>query len=264
MGAVRAHIALPRDVRVTLIAHPRCYGCACSCKDGRNLLILVGVRIWIEGSPAGSTSSVRGREWRQRVAAAAAGASPTTGVGLEFTLEPGRWIDLDTVAEVAVAGLRDGGAVTRGLRGLDALLATRRDQNSPGLEVVLTEAKALRSVPPPGPALLEVAGPTLPRAKPDKRVWRGRLAEGWGAQPILEQPVWADVAFGTRGSLLGPLEPTLDALEPVLGRDPRGGRQEFFPHDDRIVWLRVRRAPLDAPPVRLWLGPVHRTHLGVE
>ncbi len=53
--------------------------------------------------------------------------------------------------------------------------------------------------------------------------------------------MWADVALHGGGSLLGPLEVTLDALEPVLGRDPRGRDwQEFFPNDHVIGWLRVR------------------------
>ncbi|MDQ3276200.1 MAG: hypothetical protein M3Q39_14545, partial [Actinomycetota bacterium] len=52
----------------------------------------------------------------------------------------------------------------------------------------------------------------------------------------------------------GPLEVVLDALEPVLGRDPRGRQwQAFFPNDHRVVWLRVLRAA-DGPAVRLRLG----------
>jgi hypothetical protein len=89
------------------------------------------------------------------------------------------------------------------------------------------------------------------------RAWRRRIAEQWRDAEILTGDVWADVALGGSGSLLGPLEVVLDALEPVLGRDPRGrGWQEFFPNDHRIVWLRVRRVA--KPALRLRLGPIGR------
>jgi hypothetical protein len=134
------------------------------------------------------------------------------------------------------------------------LLATRTDGHPPGLRVAFAEADELAAVDPPGPAAIAVAGEALPRAAAQKRAWRDRIAAAWGAQTPLADEVWAEVAFATAGSIAGPLEPALDALEPVLGRDPRGGRQEFFPNDHLIVWLRVCRAAPGAPPVRLRLG----------
>jgi hypothetical protein len=212
------------------------------------------LRVEIQGWPAGSGSSSRGRAWRARVANAAAGMGPASGVALRFTLEPTRWVDLDTLTEVAVAGLRDAGVVPRGLRGLDALLAIRTDGEPPGLVVSLVEAPEVAALVPPGPGLLDVVGYALPRRMPQKRAWRAQLATAWAGRPVLEGAVWADVDLAS-GSLLGPLEPTLDALEPVLGRDPRARPwQEFFPNDHHIVWLRVCRAPLGVPPVRLRLG----------
>jgi hypothetical protein len=208
----------------------------------------------IDGSPASSATSARGRAWRAQIAEAALDAAAATGLALRFTLEPGRCVDLDTVTEVALAGLRDAGVLPRGLRCLDVILATRIDAEPPGLVARFVEAAQLASITPPGPVLLDAPGATLPRTITEKRVWRGRLAEAWTGRDLLDCLAWADVAFTTRGSLAGPLEPTLDALEPVLGRDPRAGRQGFFPNDHLLHWLRVRRAGAGDPPVHLRLG----------
>lgn len=68
------------------------------------------------------------------------------------------------------------------------------------------------------------------------------------------------MALGVPGSLFGPLEVVLDALEPILGRDPRGRDwQEFFPNDDRITWLRVRRTQPSAKPLSLAIGSITTT-----
>lgn len=213
--------------------------------------------IVIEGSPTGPGRRSAVPAWRDRVAAATAGTPPADGIALAFTLEPGRWIDLDTVAEETLAGLRDAGVCQRGFAGLDAVLATRRDGAPPGVVVHTPGATALRRRRVPGPVLLDVAGPVLPRPgrRDDKRAWRAALADGWGRRPPLPGPVWADLELAVDGSLLGPLEAALDALEPVLGRDPRGRDwQEFFPNDHVIDWLRVRRSPALPAALRLRLG----------
>jgi len=227
--------------------------------------------IVVLGSPGGP----RGRRWRDAVggAATAAGAGfaspgarsvgagrgqdPVSGAVFDFTLEPRRWIDLDTITEVTVAGLRDAGVWARGLRHLDALLATKRTGPVPGVRVELSTAAALRAAPRPGPAALDLAVPVLPRpsGRAEKLALREHLARAWGDRPLLDGGVWVEVTMASTGSLLGPLEPTLDTLEPVLGRDPRG-HQEFFPRDDLVVWLRVLRSGHGAVRPRLRLGLV--------
>jgi hypothetical protein len=181
-----------------------------------------------------------------------------TGLRLDFTLRPRQFVDLDTLTETALGGLRDAGLHARGFPDLDVVLATLRREGAPGLDITTAEAAPLRQAVPPGPAALDVAAEHVPPATAaGKRAWRQRIAAAWSAPPLLTELVWADVALAVPGSILGPLEVVLDALEPVLGRDPRGrDRQEFFPGDDRIVWLRVRReSRRGAPPLRLRLGP---------
>lgn len=215
--------------------------------------------ISVEGSPTGPGRTRVQPTWRERVAAAAAGTPPADGLTLAFTLEPDRWIDLDTVVEETLAGLRVAGTCRRGFAGLDAVLATRRDGDPPGVVVEAVGAGALARRRLPGPAALDAGGEDLPRPGhvAAKRAWRAQLADAWTREPLRDTPVWADLQLRVRGSLLGPLEPALDALEPVLGRDPRGRDwQEFFPNDHHIRWLRVRRSPTLAGPLRLRLGPL--------
>ena len=215
--------------------------------------------IIVDGSPYGPQRGIREGTWRSKVADAAAGQPTASGLILEFVLAPGRWVDLDTLTETAVAGLRDAGMYARGLAGLDAVLATKRFGQHPGLRVWPTTRERIASRPPPGPVLLEVAHdqPVHAGATAAKRRWRDAIAASWTHARVLDCPVWADVEVGTARSLLGPLEPVLDALEPCLGRDPRGQpRQEFFPNDDLITWLRVRRGRSDGTPaIALRLGP---------
>ena len=106
---------------------------------------------------------------------------------------------------------------------------------------------------------LDVRAAAVPRSdRAAKREWRAAIAAAWDGRDHVDADAFADVTFASRSSLLGPLEMVLDALEPVLGRDPRGRTwQEFFPNDHRILWLRVRRGG-DAP-VRLRLGPLGAT-----
>lgn len=211
----------------------------------------------IDGLPRGAGS------WRQQVVAALAEpARPPLPVvhpalRLHFTLRPRQFVDLDTLVVTTVAGLREAGLQRRGLPDLDIVLATRAEAAPTGAVVRFLSAAELLAESPPGPAMLEVSAPEPPGTRAEgKRAWRERIAAAWGPRSVLEGPVWAEVLLGRTGSLLAPLEPVLDALEPVLGRDPRGRDwQEFFPTDDRIVWLRIARAvDPGAPLLRLRLG----------
>lgn len=175
---------------------------------------------------------------------------------MDFLLPPRRWVDLDTLVESTAAGLRDAGILAPRLMGLDGIVATKGFDADPGVTLRVLDDAALRS-PPPSPPALDVASDAVPPARRDaKRMWRSTLDRRWAGREVLAGAVWADVALAGSGSLLGRLEVVLDALEPVLGRDPRGRPwQEFFPNDDRIVWLRVRRDPA-GPALRLQLGPL--------
>lgn len=211
----------------------------------------VSTVVRVRGRPGGTAA------WRRTVADAAPPlAAAPAAVELRFGTAPRQFVDLDTVTESTVAGLRDAGWWGRGFGGLEALLATRAVAPRPGLLARTTTPAALRRRRPPGPIAAEVAAAVAPRQRlAAKRAWRDDVAAAWGSRPPLTGPVWADVALATRGSLLAPVEVVLDGLEPVLGRDPRGrAAQEFFPADDRIVWLRLRRAAPAAPGVVLRLG----------
>lgn len=211
--------------------------------------------IHVEGSPASALRSARQRQWRERVATAAANARAARGVQLDFTIEPGRWVDLDSLVHPVLAGLRDAGAFSRGYPQLDVLVATKREGSATGVVVGLVDPAVLLAAHAPGPVAVHVAGQTIPRpgAVVDKRAWRERVAHAWGDRAPFQGTAWVEVALDA-GSLLHPLEVVLDALEPVLGRDPRGQeRQEFFPNDHVIEWLRVRRSAGEAP-LELRLG----------
>lgn len=213
------------------------------------------VAVVVHGMPAGLGRGT----WRRAVADAAAGTPVADGVSLAFTLPAARWVDLDTLAESTLAGLRDAGAWRRGYAGLDAVVATRGDGHDPGVVIRTAAAATLQRRRPPGRIALDATGARLARSgdRDAKRAWRAQVAAAWGDRPPLAGPVWADLQLRVDGSVVGPLEPALDALEPVLGRDPRGRRwQEFFPNDHLIRWLRVRRSPSLPAPLRLRLGPV--------
>lgn len=167
-------------------------------------------------------------------------------------------MDLDSLVEIAIAGLRDGGTFSARLSDLDGFVATKRE-GPQGLEITLATPSDLAGLPAPGPVAVAIEAAHAPRPgqRHVKLALRDRLSAAWGGLPFLDTEVWADVALGSAGSLLGPMEPVLDTLEPVLGRDPRGQpRQEFFPNDDRIVWLRVRRAAPGEPALQIALGPL--------
>jgi hypothetical protein len=182
------------------------------------------------------------------------GLVPGAALELDFVLPPRRWVDVDTLVESTVAGLRDAGVVAPRLAGLDGITATKRFGAAPGVAIRTVREAPLWSLPP-GAVALDVATDAVPLARRDaKRMWRDTLDRRWSGRPVLTGAVWTDVALAGEGSLLGRLEVVLDALEPVLGRDPRGRPwQEFFPNDDRIEWLRVRRDRA-GPALRLQLG----------
>ena len=202
----------------------------------------------IDGLPAGTAA------WRHHVAVSAAGLTVGDGVDLAFDLPLTKWVDLDTIVESTLAGLRNGGVVPARFAGVDAIVARRADALQPGVVVRGVAAGALVRRRPPGAAQMVATTEALPRDRDSKRAWRDTIAAAWGDRPLLAEPVWADVVFVGSRSLLGALEPALDALEPVLGRDPRGRSwQEFFPNDHIIRWLRVRRHS-EGPQLTLQLG----------
>lgn len=214
--------------------------------------------VWVPGMPASAQRSDPQRAWRAAVAGAAAGLRVEDGLRLRFVLPPQRWVDLDSIVHPAIAGLRDGGSLPAEARALSALLATREDGDDPGVEITPVPSDELAAVPDPGDVAIDASTASVPRPgdTASKRAWRAELAETWDAPPLDAPAVWCDVALTGSSSLLGPLEVVLDALEPVLGRDPRGqARQEFFPNDHTIRWLRVRRAA-DGPSLALRLGPL--------
>jgi len=171
---------------------------------------------------------------------------------LDFVVS--HWVDIDTLAQTTLAGLRDAGWYGRGLSGLRALLATKTAEGEPGVTIAGAKVDRLSA---PGTTALEVFHEVVPRDRTAVRRWSQVLARAWGDRAHLDdRSSWIDVALGGggRGSLLGRLEPILDALEPVLGRDPRG-RTELFPNDHLVTWLRVRRGAADQPLLQLRLGP---------
>ena len=200
------------------------------------------------------------RAWLREFATSVRGlcAGPAEAVRMEVTVAPGRFVDLDSLVEVVVRGLREAGRLREGSRQLHTVLAVRHE-GAPGVLLELDPRGAPET--PPGPVALDVAVGRAPRParREDRRTLREVLDREWGGRPPVEGPVWAELELAGAHSLLTPMEPTLDALEPVLGRDPRGQpRQEFFPADDRIVWLRLRRTGPGPPGLRLRLGPAQR------
>ena len=213
-----------------------------------------GTEVRVDRPPAASARSATGRAFRGAVAAAAEPLGHPRALRLDFTLDPRRFVDLDSLVELTLGGLRDGGALARRLTGLEVVLATRRE-GAPGVRVRAAEPRALVAEPVPGPVAVDVRSGARPAGSHGKRSLRALVAEQRSAGPALAGDVWAEVRVADSRALTSGLEATLDTLEPVLGRDPRGQpRQEFFPNDHRITWLRVARVAA-GPPLRLRLGP---------
>ena len=210
-------------------------------------------------------ASVRTDRDRAQLAglASALRALPDTleAIRVDIGVEPARFVDLDSLLEVVVRGLRVAGRLPAGARQLVGVIATRSPADAPRVAVAAVAGVEVADLPPPGPVAAEVttSRPPRPAVRNDRRALRDKLAREWGDRGVLDGPVWAEMQLSGQGSLLTPMEPTLDALEPVLGRDPRGQpRQEFFPADDRIVWLRLARVEPGPVALRLRLGPVQR------
>lgn len=197
------------------------------------------MRLVVPGSPIGGEDA-RERGWRARVAAAAAPSALTDvrTLTLAFTLEPDRRVDVDNLARPALAGLRDAGWFSRGFKSLDVLTVTKGTGDAPRLEVcpkaAPTDLDATVDVQLFSTNLLPAEG------RHDlKRLWREAVADAWPRAP-LKGPLEVQLGFGGRRSLVELLKPNLDALEPILGRDPRG-RLEFCPLDDKITRLTAWR-----------------------
>lgn len=197
------------------------------------------MRVRVNGTPIGGEDP-REHAWRASVAAEAKrlGISSVKSVSLGFTLDPGRRVDVDNLARPALAGLRDAGWFTRGYKTLDRLVVTKAQGEDVGVEIV-------PSAPPPDldtdVDVQIVSKNVVPsEGKHDvKRMWRDAVRDTW-SRPPLEGPVEVQLGFRTKLSLVDLLKPNIDALEPVLGRDPRG-RLEFCPLDDKIARLHAWR-----------------------
>ncbi len=213
--------------------------------------------LWVEGSPSAAENPPHDRRWRAAVADVARGQTPAHEVELDFLIEERRvLIDLDNLVRLALDGLRDAGALARGLGNLDSILATKGRAPPLGLGVTLVRASAAS----PLSALHEVIelvaeSDMIPREgrTAEKETWRSRVRASWSGT-IGRGPVALDIAARTTQSLGGMLKPVIDGLESYLGRGTVG-RGEFRPLDERIVLLRIRRVPDLPVALRVTGGP---------
>ncbi|MQB02500.1 MAG: hypothetical protein GEU78_20230, partial [Actinobacteria bacterium] len=118
--------------------------------------------VWIPGRPAAALRREHERSWRRAVATRAGTLGPARRVWLDFVLVADRWVDLDSLVEVAIAGLRDGGGMAPRLATLEALIARRLDGDSQGLTVRVADPDALRAAPRPGVPAAEVTMDEVP------------------------------------------------------------------------------------------------------
>lgn len=197
------------------------------------------MQVRVNGTPIGGEDP-REQAWRERVATEAKrlGVTNVSAVSLAFTLEHGRRVDVDNLARPALAGLRDAGWFTRGYKTLDRLVVTKVHADDVGVEILPTAA------PPDLDREVDVqmlSKNMIPlEGKHDiKRIWREAVRDTWPKSPM-DAPVELQLGFRTKLSLIDLIKPNIDALEPVLGRDPRG-RLEFCPLDDKITRLTVWR-----------------------
>lgn len=166
------------------------------------------------------------------------GITSVNSVSLAFTLEPGRRVDVDNLARPVLAGLRDAGWFTRGYKTLDRLVVTKAHGENVGVEILPTAS------PPDLGVDVDVqifAKNVIPsEGKHDiKRMWRDAVRDTW-SKPPMDGPIELQLGFRTKLSIVDLLKPNIDALEPILGRDPRG-RLEFCPLDDKITRLTAWR-----------------------
>jgi hypothetical protein len=213
--------------------------------------------LWVEGSPSAAENPPHDRRWRAAVADVAGGQSPAREVELDFLIEERRVIiDLDNLVRLALDGLRDAGALQRGLGGLHSILATKSKAPPLGLGVTLVRSSAPSASRPLHEAVELVAeSDMIPREgrAAEKDAWRGSVRGAWSGT-IGRGPVALDIAAKTGQSLGAMLKPVIDGLESYLGRSTVG-RGEFRPLDERIVLLRIRREPDLAVALRVTAGP---------
>ncbi len=235
------------ELNLPIAAAPRCEPrTPCRASAYRLAVPSPHQRFDICGSPIGGENPPHDRVWRAAVAQAALGRSISTGVWLDFRLEPPREVDLDNLVRPALAGLRDAGVCTRGFRDLQTLIATKRATGAAGLTVTLEAGERFGALAAPGQPLVDVECSRLPIAVDERRMWQRAVAESWGAQPPVVRTAFVDIEVASTRSLEGLLKPVIDGLTPCLGRDPRG-HLEFVPNDHLITWLRIRRAT--GPPL---------------
>lgn len=218
---------------------------------------MAGTFLWVEGSPSAAENPPHDRHWRAAVAEVARGHSQPREVELDFLIEERRvLIDLDNLVRLALDGLRDAGALGRGLGTLDSILATKSKAPPLGLGMTLVRAYAASPLPALHEAIELVAeSDMIPREgrTAEKEAWRSSVRAAWSGS-IGRGPVALDIAARTTQSLGAMLKPVIDGLESYLGRGTVG-RGEFRPLDERIVLLRIRREPGLPVALRVTAGP---------
>jgi len=201
---------------------------------------------WVEGSPQAAENPPHDARWRSAIAGSVGRrVAGVVEVGLDFELEPHRTrIDLDNMVRLALDGLRDAGAIPRGLVGVEAIVATKRAGRVPGVGISLVwRQDPIVDDPFDGQADLVASAAWVPRddAPAEKAAWRDEVVTAWGRSPV-SKPVAVDIAVAKETSLAAMLKPVIDGLEPYLGREPLG-RGDLRPRDEQVTWLRISRVP---------------------
>jgi len=202
--------------------------------------------IVVRGSPIAGEDP-REKQWRRAVAEAAAGQPQGRGLGIVISLEPGRRVDIDNLARVVLAGLRDAGVCSWGFRGLDELFVTKRVGEA-GATIALDPEVPV----PPSTSDLAVTADALPGTALPMQAWQDLVAAGTSRQ--VAGPAWVDIAVRTERSLEGLMKRVIDGLSPLLGRDPKA-HLPFTPNDHLVERLIVRRVA-DGPVLVVRAGPL--------
>ncbi|MDP2345498.1 MAG: hypothetical protein Q8O67_31430 [Deltaproteobacteria bacterium] len=197
------------------------------------------MQVRVSGTPIGGEDA-REHAWRAAVAfeAKRLGIANVAAVTLAFTLESGRRVDVDNLARPVLAGLRDAAWFTRGFTSLDRLVVTKTHGEHVGVDIqpaaLLPDLGADVDVQILSKNVIPSEG-----KHEMKRVWREAIRDSWN-KPPMEGAVNVELGFRTTRSIVALLKPNIDALEPILGRDP-SGRLEFCPLDDKITRLTAWR-----------------------